>query len=95
MSTENAAPYAVATNPLQGREAIRIDAAARELAAFMSAVYLKFGGEASRRAATCWIEALEAADLPDEPRPGGMRSITIAAASRFATQELKSPCFSQ
>ena len=67
-----------------------IEAAERELGAFLAAVRRRFGASVVVRAADAWIEALEA--IPSSaglPRPG-WRAVTILAASRVANEVLAS-----
>jgi hypothetical protein len=94
MSTENLVSPIPANPGSPDYHAELAATAERELGAFLSAVRQRFSYEAASRAGDYWLEAFEAAGPhANQPHPD-WRRITIAAASRLATLELRKPCAS-
>ena len=60
--------------------------AERETGAYCTAVAELFGEAAAAKAAECWIELVEAKDLPAFDDHRNWREITILAASRLAIE---------
>jgi hypothetical protein len=63
-----------------------VEAAEKELAAFIAAVNELFDAEQARQAAENWIEELARTDWPSEDPVPELRRITIAAASGLASR---------
>jgi hypothetical protein len=61
-----------------------VDAAARELCAFVRAVSELFGAEEARIATEDWLDELEVIDCASELNPRDLRKVTIAAAGRLS-----------
>ena len=95
MSTENSVSPIPAKTGSPDHYAELAFTAERELGAFLAAVRQGFSSEAASRAGDYWLEAFEAADPPANQAHPDWRRITIAAASRLATQELHKPCVSK
>ena len=95
MSTENPVSPIPAKTGSPDHHAELAFTAERELGAFLAAVRQGFSSEAASRAGDYWLEAFEAADQPTNQTHPDWRRITIAAASRLATQELRKPCVSK
>ena len=66
--------------------AVLLASAERELGAFMRAVTDSFGPKEGRLSAEDWLEVLDSREELPGLSADDWRSITIAAASRFATR---------
>ena len=62
----------------------KINHAARELSAFISAVEQKYGAEQAQAAAEDWLEELERLESPFPCDARNWRAVTIAASVRLA-----------
>ena len=67
-------------------DAEHLNAAERELSAFVAAVAKLFGQAAADRAAECWVALAESVELPPVEGCLNWRRITIRAASHMAIE---------
>jgi hypothetical protein len=70
-------------NRLEAEEALLV-MAEKELSAFARAVKYCFGPDEARHGFECWMQELEAIDLPISETTPDWRQVTIAAAARLA-----------
>jgi hypothetical protein len=81
MSTKSLISGALATD----RNGSLILSAERELGAFLYAVRQRFNSEVASRAGEYWLQAFERASVSSRRPKSRYREVTIAAASRLAT----------
>jgi hypothetical protein len=65
--------------------------AEKELSAFYTAIFRKFGPDEARRAAYDWIEEIETMDWPLDETVPNWRHVSIVAADCVASRVLERP----